>query len=111
MGSYSVLWVDSAKVELFVIIDYIALESQLNAKNIYKNIKGKADSLSIFPSKGRIVPELQKYNVNLYREIIEYPWRIIYQIHENRVIIMSVIDGRRDIEDIIFEKIISFNAE
>jgi plasmid stabilization system protein ParE len=111
MQIYSVVWVDSAKAELFEIIEYIALENQLNAKNIYKNIKKKADSLSSFPQKGRIVPEFQQFEINLYREIIEFPWRIIYRIHDKNVVIMTILDGRRDIDDIIFKKIISFNGK
>jgi plasmid stabilization system protein ParE len=111
METYSVVWVDSAKNELFEIIEYIAIENQLNAKNIYKNIKRKADSLSMLPYKGRIVPEFQQFEINLYREIIESPWRIIYRIHEKRVVIMTILDGRRDVEDIIFQKIISFNGK
>lgn len=108
---YSVIWVDSAKKELFEIIEYIAVGNQRNAKNIYKSIKKKADSLSSLPYKGRIVPEFQKYSIHLYREIIESPWRIIYRVHERNVVILSILDGRRDVEDIIFEKIISFNGK
>ena len=111
METYSVVWVDSAKKELFEIIEYIASENQTNAKNIYKSITKKANSLDSLPYKGRIVPELQKYNITLYREIIESPWRIIYRIHERNVVIMTILDGRRDVEDIIFEKIISFNGK
>jgi Txe/YoeB family toxin of Txe-Axe toxin-antitoxin module len=58
------------------------------------------------PLKGRIVPELKIFNIDIYREIIENPWRIIYRVQDKEVIILSVIDGRRNIEDIIFEKLL-----
>jgi toxin ParE1/3/4 len=109
METFSVVWVDSAKNELFEIVEFIASENQNTAKNVYKNIKKKAASLSSFPYKGRVVPEFHQYNISLYREIIESPWRIIYRIHDKNVVIMSILDGRRDVEDIIFEKIFSFN--
>ena len=106
MNQYSVVWIDSARDDLFNIVDYIASESEPTARKIYSKIKSKADSLSTFPNKGRVVPEFAEFSINIYREIIESPWRIIYRIHDSNVIVLAVIDGRRDVEDILFEKIL-----
>jgi plasmid stabilization system protein ParE len=111
MDQFNVIWVDSAKNELLEIIEYIALENQSNAKKIYQNIKNKADSLSTMPYKGRIIPEFKQFDINLYREVIESPWRIMYRIQDKTVVIMTILDGRRDVEDILFKKIISFNGK
>jgi toxin ParE1/3/4 len=109
MKEYSVIWMDSAKIDLFSIIEYISFENKSTAQSIYKKIKKKVVSLSILPLKSRIIPELHQFNIDLYREIIESPWRIMYRIHDNTVIVLAIIDGRRDVEDIIFEKIMSLN--
>jgi toxin ParE1/3/4 len=63
-------------------------------------------NLDILPKRGRIVPELEKYGYILYREIIVDYWRIMYKIENEITYIMVVIDGRRNVEDIILKKII-----
>lgn len=108
---FEVIWVDSARNELLEIIDYIAIESQISAKKVYQNIKRKADSLSAMPYNGRIIPEFKQFEINLYREVIESPWRIMYRIQDKTVAIITILDGRRDVEDILFKKIISFNGK
>lgn len=106
MDGYSVLWLDSARDDLFRIVEFIASENEPTARKIYLKIKTKAESLCSFPSKGRVVPEFAAFHINLYREIIEFPWRIIYRIQESDVIVLAIIDGRRDVEDILFERIL-----
>jgi len=108
---FEVIWVDSAKNELLEIIEYIAVENQNSAKKVYQNIKRKADSLSSMPYKGRIIPEFKQFEINLYREVIESPWRIMYRIQDKTVVIITIIDGRRDVEDILFKKNMAFNEK
>lgn len=106
MDRYSVLWIDSARDDLYKIVEYIAAENEQTAHRIYNKIKSKADSLVLFPNKGRVVPEFSGFHINLYREVIEFPWRIIYRIQESNVIVLAIIDGRRDVEDVLFERIL-----
>ena len=60
------------------------------------------------PEKGRIVPELEFFHIRTYREIIESPWRIIYRIEEQKAHILAVIDGRRNVEDILLQRFLKF---
>ena len=69
---------------------------------IYEQVK----KLNINPEKYRIVPELEKYGYLIYRQLIVDYWKIIFKIEENIVYIMIVIDGRRNLEDIILKKIL-----
>jgi hypothetical protein len=59
----------------------------------------------VSPGRGRIVPELEKHGYTLYREIIVDYWRIMYKIENNIVYVMTVIDGRRNVEDIALNRI------
>lgn len=108
MKKFSVLWSNTAQRDLLNIIDYIAINSKQNAKNIFKKIKENASNLNTMPEKGRIVPELDFFNIRTYREIIESPWRIIYRIEEQKMHILAVIDGRRNFEDILLQRFLRF---
>ncbi len=62
-------------------------------------------SLKEYPKSGRIVPELEKQGILQYRELIQGYYRIIYEISDDKVIVHTIIDGRRNYEDIIISKL------
>ena len=103
---YIVKWASPARDDVNEIIDYIALSNEIYAEKILDKIEECVEKLKTFPAFYRIVPELEKYGYLMYREIIVEYWRVIYRIENNLVYIMMVIDGRRNIEDIIFKKIL-----
>jgi toxin ParE1/3/4 len=103
---YHVKWALVAQRDLKQIIDYIALESPDNAFQLLGNIKQKALELYTFPDRGRIVPELKDQGINIYREIIVPPWRIIYRVSDSTVFVLSVIDSRRNVEDILLNRFV-----
>lgn len=104
---YDVIWSETSEKDLMGIVEYIAADSPSNAFEIFKEIKKKALNLYTFPDRGRIVPELQDQGIILYRELIVLPWRIIYRISEKAVYVLSVLDSRRNVEDILLRRLIS----
>lgn len=106
MPRYTVFWTETAHNDLESIIDYISTDSIDNALNILYKIKEKAETLYSFPDRGRIVPELKFHNIENYRELILNPWRIIYKIDKDKIYVLSVLDGRRNIEDILLERLL-----
>lgn len=105
-GTYQVFWTQTAQQDLKRIIEYIAADSEIQARRVYLNIKQKADNLRQMPLQGRIVPELRYFSILTYRELISPPWRIIYKTEENKVWVLAVIDGRRNVEDILLDRFI-----
>jgi plasmid stabilization system protein ParE len=103
---YKVEWAAVAEADLKQIVDYAAADSQGNALQILKTIRQKASSLYTFPERGRIVPELQGQGINIYRELIVAPWRIVYRISDVTVFVLTVIDTRRNIEDILLNRLL-----
>ena len=106
--NYFINWSENANRDLDEIIEYIAEKESIDmALNILHKLKKNSDKLYKLPDRYRYVPELQKHNILTYREIIVAPWRIIYKIEQNIVWINTVIDGRRNIEDILLKKLLS----
>jgi len=102
---YKVQVPKSVKKDLEEIIEYYFEERPDYAKKIFDNISARINSLKIFPNKGRIVPELLEYNITEYRELIELYWRIIYRIDTDVVEIFTILDSRRNIQDLLVEKL------
>lgn len=103
---YQVFWTQTAQQDLKKVIEYIAADSQNHARKAYLDIKQKAGNLRQMPLQGRIVPELEFYSILTYRELISPPWRIIYKIEENKVWVLAVFDGRRNVEDLLLDRFI-----
>jgi toxin ParE1/3/4 len=103
---YKVEWAAVAESDLKHIIDYIAADSPGNALHLFKKIRQKASNLYALPERGRIVPELQGQGIHIYRELIVAPWRIIYRISDGTVFVLSVIDSRQNIEDVLLNRLL-----
>ncbi|MCG8342909.1 MAG: type II toxin-antitoxin system RelE/ParE family toxin [Chlorobiales bacterium] len=104
--SYDIFWVASAEHDLEEVIDFIARENPENALKILTEIREKTSELKRYPERGRIVPELQSQGIFLYRELLVPPWRIIYRIKDTQVTVLTMLDGRRNVEDILLERLI-----
>lgn len=104
---YKVQWASIAENDLKGIIEYIAEGSLANAISVFEKIKEKALRLNQFPERGRIVPELKDQGIALYRELIVTPWRIIYRITDKTIYVLSVLDSRQNVEDILLKRFIT----
>jgi len=103
---YKVKWTSNAKEDLLNIVDYIKKDSLSSARKVYEKIKEKAQSINSFPLRGRVVPELQKEGITIYRELIVEPWRIMYKIEKDTVYIMAIFDSRQNIEELLLQKLL-----
>ena len=103
--SYDVRWSVTSENDLLSIVEYIARETPYQAYEIFKEIKKRASSLRTFSDRGRIVPELLDQGITLYREVIIAPWRIMYRVSENKVYVLSIIDSRQNVEDILLRRL------
>jgi len=105
-NKFKVEWTNSAQVDLVEIIEHIARETPKTARNCFKKIKAESERLKTLPEQGRYVPELEKQNLLLYRELIVVPWRLIYKISGQNVYVFAVFDSRQNIEDILLKRLL-----
>jgi len=85
-------WSDRAVSDLAEIRAYIAEDSESNAIAFLERLFEAVNHLEIFPDHGRRVPEAPEL-----RELLVADYRIIYRRHTERVEIVLVIHGRRDL--------------
>ena len=84
------------------ITDYIKKDSLSAARKVFEQIKEKAQSSNFFPLRGKVVPELQKEGITIYRELIAQPYRIMYKSENETVYIMAIFDSRQNVSVTIF---------
>lgn len=81
-------WTDNSIANLLDIFEYISHDSPIYAKQIIDRITRRSEQITSFPASGRMVPEYEAENI---REIIEKPYRIIYQIKSDQIDVLTVV--------------------
>jgi len=104
---YKVYLTQNAENDLFDIYNYIYLnDSEKNAEKLFKNLFNKCRTLERFPQRGRVPPELKILDINDFLEINYLPYRIIYQIIQKDIFIHCILDGRREIQKLLQERLL-----
>jgi toxin ParE1/3/4 len=87
-----VVWTQVAKRQLRAIHDYIAADSARYADRVVDRITRRTEELSDLPLSGA---EVSEYGDPSIREILDYPYRVIYRVRAERLDIIAVIHGAR----------------
>jgi toxin ParE1/3/4 len=58
------------------------------------------------PERGRIPPELERIGIREFREIMFEPYRIVYTGVKSQVCVYCILDGRRDLQDLLEERLL-----
>jgi addiction module RelE/StbE family toxin len=94
MARYTIYWSGPALNDLRSIKDYVSRDKPKAARHLAERISRSVLDLADFPESGRSVPEFPGAG---YREVIVTPYRIIYEVTEDRVVVLRVWHGRRDL--------------
>jgi addiction module RelE/StbE family toxin len=104
---FRVRWSQVARSDLFRILDYVLDRYPDEAEGLLDRIEDKASALRTMPQRGRIVPELARLQLRDYREIQIPPYRLLYRVVGAEVVVPAVFDSRRNLEDVILERILT----
>jgi toxin ParE1/3/4 len=104
---YKVVIDPQAKMDIKEIFTYVASnDGKQIANKLIDNLETAFYKLEKYPKRGHIPPELIDTGIKSYLEIHYKPYRIIYEIERNSVYIHAILDGRRNIQEILQIRII-----
>ncbi|MBF0505629.1 MAG: type II toxin-antitoxin system RelE/ParE family toxin [Nitrospirae bacterium] len=104
---YSVHVVIDAENDLWDIYRYVAQNDSVEkADRLLDNLAGTMKSLEDLPLRGHCPPELERIGILEFREIFFKPYRIIYRTIVSDVFVYCVLDGRRQLADILQERLL-----
>jgi toxin ParE1/3/4 len=102
-----IIWSKDAGDELFEIISFIKYNTgNITAKNINEKINNEIKKASKNATGRRIAPILLKFGIKNIHQFNISPWAVFYKVEKNRMEIMSIIDQRRNLEEILYKKMI-----
>ena len=104
---YTVLLTDGAEHDLASIHEYLAeTEGDRAAERLLQRLIDVARKLSEFPERGSHPRELLALGIREYRQVMLRPYRIIYRIIDEQVIITVIADGRRDMQSLLARRLL-----
>ncbi|MCP3663226.1 MAG: type II toxin-antitoxin system RelE/ParE family toxin [Gammaproteobacteria bacterium] len=107
MKRYNVRLTSEVESDLVDLFEYIARKDSIdNANYVLEKLDTLILSLDQQPERGHYPPELDKRGVKDYREVHFKPYRVIYEIIGNHVVILGCFDGRRDMESLLERRLL-----
>jgi toxin ParE1/3/4 len=104
---YKVVVLSEAEKDILDIYQYILInDASDNANYVFEKIEEVCLNLEELPERGHIPPELDSIGVTTYREIHFKPYRIIYEIDRKMVFVHCVLDGRRDLQQLLERRLL-----
>lgn len=102
MKKYQVILTFEAERDIVDIVDYISKKDTLqNADYVLDNLESLILSLDEAPERGHYPPELSIQGIKEFKEVVFKPYRAIYEIIGNKVVVHLCVDGRRDMKTIL----------
>lgn len=107
---YSVVLSEPAVSDLLAINDYYLVEvDEKTAAKIINRLEEAVNSLAEFTERGSIPKELLSLGIRQYRQLITKPYRIIYEQLPDKVVVHAVLDGRRDMQSLLTQRLVMFS--
>lgn len=101
----NIVWSRTATRDLDDIVSWsLANYSTGHASSFVDTVDASLLQIADHPDSGRVIPELARQNITKYREIVLAPWRLWYSTDRDLIIVHAVIDGRRNVEDLLLRR-------
>ncbi|QXL83529.1 type II toxin-antitoxin system RelE/ParE family toxin [Comamonas sp. NLF-1-9] len=106
-ASHSVLITEAPHGDLLDIVDYIAAtDGALRADQILDGLMRAIHGFANLPERGSYPPELLALGIKDYRQTLHKPWRILYGIEAQHVIVHLVADSRRNFRSLLTRRLL-----
>lgn len=103
--SYRVVWSLAAVRDLEALIDFVAERDGIgSAERLHTKVHRAIEGLAASPQRCRVIPELRALGLTVYRELVVKPYRVPFRIVGKEVVVLGVLDGRRDLEEVLLRR-------
>ena len=102
-----VLLTRGAENDLEALQRYLAeFDSPASADRMLDRLMTVVHSLELAPDRGSHPKELLALGIKAYRQVLFKPWRLIYRAEGVAVYVVLIVDGRRDLQSVLAERLL-----
>jgi toxin ParE1/3/4 len=107
VARFEVLLTEGAERDLRGLHRYIARkDSRSRADRLLDEVLALAERLATLPKRGTTPKELERLGIREYRQVLLGPYRVIYRVIDDRVLIYVIADGRRDMQSLLERRLL-----
>ncbi|MDP2333043.1 MAG: type II toxin-antitoxin system RelE/ParE family toxin [Reyranella sp.] len=107
MKNYAIVVEPGAESDLADIAGHIAEHySVAKALAVMTKIEQAIDRLELFPNRGAHPKELLENGIRDFREVFFKPYRILYRVVDDKVVVVMIVDGRRDMRALLTRRLL-----
>jgi toxin ParE1/3/4 len=105
--TYEVALTRDAERDLEDIYRYIAEhDSPASADYVLDRLLQTTEALRTHPDRGSCPKELRSLGISEYRQVFFKPYRLIYRVHAQQVVIYLIADSRRDMQSLLARRML-----
>jgi toxin ParE1/3/4 len=105
---YEVLLTAGAEHDLDEIVTHVAATGgEAVAEHVLDRLLEVSGRLSRLPERGTRPKELLALGIREYRQVFFKPYRVVYRIAEQKVFIVLIAVGRRDMQSLLARRLLS----
>ena len=76
------------------------------ADALLNSVLKKIEALERFPQRGSVPKELAGIGIRTFRQLVHSPYRIIYRVIEQKVFVLLIADGRREMQALLERRLL-----
>lgn len=105
---YQVVVAAAVERDLDEIYDYIAeVASPARAEKVFDRLREQIHSLALEPERGSWPRELLALGIRDFRQLPSRPYRIFYRVAGQKVTVLLIADGRRNLKTLLERRLLS----
>lgn len=105
--AYEVLLTDDAETDLQELYEYITRSDSIQAANhVLDRLEEVAGTLAADPLRGSAPKELRAVGPGEYRQVFFKPYRVVYRVLDERVMIYLIVDGRQNMQSLLSRRLL-----
>jgi toxin ParE1/3/4 len=94
------------------IFEYISKNQSLErALLVLDTLEDLVASLSYLPMRGSRLVEVEIKSLGDYRQLISWPFRLIYRIDGQTVFVVAILDGRRNVVSLLEKRLTAISTK
>ena len=107
MPAFTVRLSPNAEHEPEAIADYVALHrSAEEPLQLLTDLPAKAATLNECPRRGAVPKEVELLDAGEFRQMLLLPYRIIYEIIADAVVVTLIADAKRDMQTLLEQRLL-----
>ena len=96
-----------AQQDLGAIVRWIAEHDSLRAsEQVLDKVMNTCRGLQPQPERGSFPTELLALGIRRYRQVFVKPYRMIYRVLDDRVVVVLIADGRRNLKSLLERRLL-----